>query len=357
VVILGDLLADEFGNSGSFLSHWEIDRRDIPLDTNWLESIFNRLATARIALEWEAARLQMVEPTNTQIGDLLTRAGFLYLAYAQNWCSGVPLDDPNVGVSTADLLNLAVTRFDEATAGPISPDFLTAAEVGRARAYQGLGDYAAAAASAATVPTTFSWGISHTAASGDQNPVFLYNRQSRRISVQDVEGGTGLPFRSAGDPRVPWTREDGGTAIGTDGVTPHYDLLKYPAADTPMPLATGLEARLIQAEALLQLGDQAGYVNQLNTVRAFFGLPDLTIPATIPESVDLLFEERAFSLFATGQRLWDLRRLVSVYGRSAASVFPSGTTIQGGTYGTDGNLPVPLSARGPSYSGCTVRTH
>jgi hypothetical protein len=142
-------------------------------------------------------------------------------------------------------------------------------------------------------------------------------------------------------------------------MTPQYDLLKYPTAESPMPLATGLEARLIQAEFFMLQNDQTGYIDQLNLVRDYFQLPELANPATLDERVDLLFSERAFSLFATGQRLWDMRRLVSSYGRSAASVFPTGAYpyFMGGIYGTDGNLPVPTSARGPGFTGCTVRTH
>jgi hypothetical protein len=142
-----------------------------------------------------------------------------------------------------------------------------------------------------------------------------------------------------------------------DGVTPHYDQLKYPAADSPTPLATGLEAKLIQAEILLLQNDIAGFVESLDVVRAYFGLPPVEDPGTTEESVNLLFSERAFTLYGMGQRLGDLRRLVSVYGREASTVFPTGAYHRSGLYGTDGNFPVPLPSRGPGFTGCTVRTH
>jgi hypothetical protein len=213
------------------------------------------------------------------------------------------------------------------------------------------------------VPTDFVWALPHSTAQGEENAIFLYNRQQRRVSVAEAEGGNGLPFRSTDDPRVPWTREDGGTAIGTDGVTPHYDLLKFTTAGSPMPLATGLEARLIEAEAFLLQNDVNGFLSRINEVRDRFGLLPVVDPGTAEERENLLFSERAFSLFATGQRLGDLRRLVSVYGRSPADVFPTGPhhqwffSGQGDSYGTDGNLPVPAAARGPGFTGCSVRTH
>jgi hypothetical protein len=356
-VVQSGLLADEWGNSGSFSSHAEIDSRILALDVYWLESAFDRLQTAREALEWEAVRLQAVDPSNPLIGELLTRAGFLYLAYAQNWCSGVPLNDPDVGVSTTGLLDLALARFDEAVAASISPEFLNAARLGMARAYQRLGDYAAAEENGALVPIDFSWNLPNSAAPGEENSVYYLSRPTRRISVPDSEGTNGLPFRSAQDPRVPWIREDGGAAVGTDGMTPHYDQLKYPTADSPMPLATGIEARLIRAEVRLLQNDIVGFLDFLNEVRAYYGLSSLVDPGTPDERVDLLFSERAFSLYGTGQRLGDLRRLVTEYGRTVSGVYPLGTTIQGSAYGTAGNFPVPASARGPGFSGCAVTTY
>ena len=62
---------------------------------------------------------------------------------------------------------------------------------------------------------------------------------------------------------------------------------------------------------------------------------------------DLLFQERALSLFLTAHRVGDLRRLIWQYGRNSESVFPTGpyeptnTSKAGTNYGTDVNLPIP----------------
>jgi hypothetical protein len=57
--------------------------------------------------------------------------------------------------------------------------------------------------------------------------------------------------------------------------------------------------------------------------------------------VDLVFRERAFWLFSTGHRTGDLRRLVRHYGRTPATVFPTGAWHKGGNYGADVTMPIP----------------
>jgi hypothetical protein len=79
------------------------------------------------------------------------------------------------------------------------------------------------------------------------------------------------------------------------------------------------------------------------------------------ELVDLHFRERAFWFYSTAHRLGDLRRLVRQYNRDAASVFPSGPYIKGGTYGTDLNFPIPVEEDNnpntrPLEQGCLDRS-
>jgi starch-binding outer membrane protein, SusD/RagB family len=84
---------------------------------------------------------------------------------------------------------------------------------------------------------------------------------------------------------------------------------------------------------------------------------DLTDPGTADAQVDLLFRERAFWLFLTGHRLGDLRRLIRQYGRTADTVFPSGTYFKGGQpYGAAVNLPLPATeTNNPKVTGCLDR--
>jgi hypothetical protein len=122
-------------------------------------------------------------------------------------------------------------------------------------------------------------------------------------------------------------------------------------------LADGREARLIEAEALLQTGDASGALAKLNALRAAIGLPDLSDAGTPEARLDQLFEERARWLFATAHRLGDLRRLIRQHGRSEDDVFPTGSFFKGGQYGNDVNFPVPFVERENSnFTGCLDRS-
>jgi hypothetical protein len=139
--------------------------------------------------------------------------------------------------------------------------------------------------------------------------------------------------------------ETGEVATGLDLITPQYGLLKY-NSDSDVPLADGVEARLIEAEGALQLGNFPGMTTLLNDPRAAAGLDPLDPPADPTAATDLLFSERAFWLFATGHRLGDMRRLVrpapTGYGRTVDAVFPTGSYHKGGSYGGDVNFPIPI---------------
>ena len=137
-----------------------------------------------------------------------------------------------------------------------------------------------------------------------------------------------------------------------------YDLTIYTARESPSTIFKGEEARLIEAEAALQAGDNATFLAKLNELRASLpGLAPLADPGTAAGRVDLLFSERAFWLFATGTRLGDLRRLVRQYGRAANTVFPTGAWHKGGNYGVDVNVPLPQAEQNnPNLSGGGTNT-
>ena len=128
------------------------------------------------------------------------------------------------------------------------------------------------------------------------------------------------------------------------------------ARNADSPLASGIEARLVQAEAALRGGgDFLAILNQLRAESAL-NLPPLTDPGTQAGRVDLLFKERAFWLFATGHRLGDLRRLIRQYQRTEDQVFPNGAYFKGGIYGDDVNLPIPFDEQNnPNFTECIDR--
>jgi hypothetical protein len=178
--------------------------------------------------------------------------------------------------------------------------------------------------------------------------------------MPDREGTNGLNFASAGDPRVP--SGPGSQANGlsrNDRETPMRIYTKYASVGDPVTMASGIEARLIEAEALLRNNDVPGWLAKLNAARATrTDLPPLTDPGSATARVDLTFRERAFWMYLTAHRLGDLRRLVRQYGRNAETVFPTGAYHkQGLVRGTQVNFLVPFQEENnPSFdrAACNV---
>src|SRR5262249_30215736 len=147
----------------------------------------------------------------------------------------------------------------------------------------------AAAASVAGVPTNFTYQTVHSTSTGREfNGVNWFNGQApngtQRFSVSDQEGGVGLNFPSAGDPPVV-APEHG---KGFDSSSPLYVLAKYPSATTPVIVASGTEARLIEAEAAINVPDSATAMADLNALRTG-PLAPLANPGSDTAIVSLIF--------------------------------------------------------------------
>jgi hypothetical protein len=351
MVNLGGLLADEFAIAESFPTRVPIDRRDIDNVNTTLNTAYSYVHRARAAAELSARRHQEFAPNTPGHALSLAIAAYSYILLGENFCSGVPVSTlTDAGgtefgppLTTEQLFTEAIERFDAAIAASEadSPQQYLAT-VGKARALLNLDRAADAAAVAAEVPDDFVFEIEHSDNTARQeNGVFAYVNIQGRWTVADNEGGTGLPYRSAADPRITFEL-DPDDGVGFDGVTPMFHQLKYPERNVDVVLASGTEARLIEAEAQLEAGDVNGWLGTLNALRTAAGLGQLTDPGTTAARVDLTFRERAFWLWLTAHRLGDLRRLVRQYGRAANSVFPTGGYSQGGTYGDDVSLPIPF---------------
>jgi hypothetical protein len=207
--------------------------------------------------------------------------------------------------------------------------------------------------------------------------MYTLNISTARIGVADsfavISGQNSiiknnLPFASSKDPRVQVVL---GSTVGSkpeDGVTsPFYVSLLYKGQFDPLVLASGIDARLAEAEARLAANDIAGMTQILNDLRTsstrpVIGLttipamPALATPGSKDAAISLLFRERGFWTFGRGQRLADLRRLVRQYNRTDDQVFPTGAYFKGGSYGTDENIPVPNSEQvNPLFHGCLDR--
>jgi starch-binding outer membrane protein, SusD/RagB family len=376
LILVTGLLSDEFIHSTTPPSQQEIDQRTPSVDNPSVSDPYFNLHKARVGAENAAQALQAfaLAPDETpDVAEMLAIVGFTYVYFGEAYCSGIPFgrtsgDSLAFGtpLTTAETFDTALARFDAALAHPglIGDDgtITNLALVGRGRALLGQGRFAEAAAAVQAVPTEFQYGTEHSDSPERlQNAIWSYSATSL-WSVANLEGGAGLPFRS-GDPRVPVDstidQDTGDVVTGLDLITPQFTLLKY-ESESPVLVADGIEARLIEAEAQLQAVDLGGMTTTLNDLRGTLGLAPVGQPGTQDEAIDLLFSERGFWLFATGHRLGDMRRLVrpapAGYGRPQASVFPTGAYHKQGSYGSDVNLPIPIEEENnPNSEGCLNR--
>jgi hypothetical protein len=373
-ILVSGVTADEYFDAETFPTRIEYDSRNITEQNVTLTTVFFNWSKARVSAEQAAAALEQFAPTPTsRVAEMFALAGFTYVGFAEHYCSGVPFDEraPSGAIqfgtplSTNQILDVAIARFDSALAyaSPGSEIYYLAA-VGKGRALVDKGSFAAADAAVTGVPTNFTYRSFHDQTTNRQwNGVFVFNNApptgTQRFSVSDTEGTAGLNFRSAGDPRVVAPQH----GLGFDKLTPLYVLTKYASPASPVVVAGGVEARLISAEAQLAVGNGAGMVTSLNTLRADsvhnggFNLTAVADPGTAAGQADLLFRERAFWLFGTGHRLGDLRRLVRQYARAINSVYPNGAYFKGSTFGTSTELPVPFAERNnPLFTGCDATT-
>ncbi|HVH69303.1 MAG TPA: hypothetical protein VM716_15650 [Gemmatimonadales bacterium] len=397
-IMVSGLLSDEWINTETFPDRVQVDARQTDPTSGTMAGVFTTLARARVSTEYGVAQFRQFADTttNTGLSELLSLNGFTYLMFAENYCSGVPFDNPQPDgtvifgqpLTTMRMLDTALNRFNQAIATakvlPVAqqPPFLRLAAIGKARALldEGLDSIADTVVSAANVPTGFSYVIQHDLTSlRQQNGVFAGDAKYKRYGVADKEGGNGIPWRSSPDPRTPFFRKPA-TNKGFDNSTPQYDEYRYIDERASVTLATGAEARLINAEAALQRGDTVTFLAILNGLRAapppYFLVGDTTgltstvaplsplaSPTSDTAAVSLLFNERAHWLWLTGHRLNDLRRLVRTkgvrggFGRAVNSVFPTGPYFKNGlTYGNDVNLPVPVTEQNnPNFQQCLDR--
>jgi hypothetical protein len=338
----------------------QFDTRSLIEQNTQLWANYRNIQQLRGQANRAAAALAKVSASDTRIGEMDAISGYSYVLLAELFCSGIPIGD--IGeeaepLATTDVYQGGIAKLDAAIAAAGTDTRIqNFATVVKARALVDLGQFDAAATAVAAVPTNFLYTTFHSATTPyQQNGYWNYMFNSDGLLVSDKEGTNGLNFATANDPRVPISGD--GSPSRFDGVTPRWYFAKLTGFDSPSTVASGAEARLIEAEALLQAGNSAGFMQKINDLRAFQNLTPVADPGTLDTRVDLLFHERAFSMFATSHRLGDMRRLVRQYGRGAETVFPTGAYHKDGlTFGTDVNWIVPAPERNnPKFTGCLDR--
>lgn len=373
-------MADEVQTSDTFADRYFTDgRRQTEVLGGATNSTYNGLQLARSDLGsaitgWAAVKSMTNAAAKDSLSEMYTLRGVTENLFAEAYCSGVPFSvvkpdgsfEYGAPQTTVQILSRATASIDSALALATGNTYKYFAQVSKGRTLVNAGQFAAAAAAVAGVPTSYKYTLYHSVATGRQQNG-IYNGtfvSGSRYTIGTKEGTNGLDFLTTpADPRVPWTPS---TRTGFDGTSRNLPVeQKYPAQGSSVVLADGIEARLIEAEARLQGATQAdrdATFALLNILRAT-GLataiaPLAASPATQDAAVDLLFKERAFWLWLTGHRLGDMRRLLRQYGRNQANVFPVGTLAlrPSDTYGTDVNFIIPFPEKNnPNFTGCINR--
>ncbi len=318
-------------------ARWNYDRRNVEAvdalySTSGCEGIgvYTPINTARYTNDQAVQRL--TEWTDAQVPNRQrlialnsAMAGFSLLLLGEGFCEGV------IGLGSAltpaQLFDSAEVRFTRAIAAATAAgdaNVLNLAYVGRARARINRGQKPGAADDAARVPVGFVFNATADATIGRRNNrIFQQVNQSNATSVAPA-------YRSLGDPRVSVT-DLGRTA--PDQVNRLWNQNKYASLVATYPIATGIEAQLILAEAR---GGSAG-VTILNTLRARTGvaLPPLTAQETA--NVDAaVAEERRRELFLQGNRWFDVKRFSLPQVPAAGALY-----AKGGVYGDQRCWPLP----------------
>jgi SusD/RagB-like outer membrane lipoprotein len=381
LVNMTGLLADEFTFTETFPTRVQVDRRAIDRNNSTMLTIYFVAQRARQSAFRAESAYAVLAPTDTLYAEALSLEGYSFILLAESYCSGVPITKldaagnivPGQPLTTQQLADSAIDRFSRARAvlGTRSPFLNSLTRVGQARATlfrtnsSLSANLTAAAALVAPVPDDFEYTVFSSSNTDRQNNgVFELQWLEGRWSQSEKEGTNGMRFRTGtdtlangqprvaggGDPRTPFV--DFGPRSAFDGQRNLVVSLKYPSRDASTVLASGTEARLIQAEAALAAGNYAGAggtLEILNNLRSAIGMAPLTPAATATTQLNQLFAERAFWLYLTAHRLGDLRRLSRSaasggYGRNTESVFPTGTYTGrgGGVFGPDVNFPIPI---------------
>jgi hypothetical protein len=383
------LFSDEIKSADTFSQRDDDDQRNLQTFDGGTTFIYGKTQQVR---GFAREAINALEAFDTQpTGVVHTAEMYFVMGYTEMqlsavFCNGIPFGETVDGVPTyttpitdAAGTALAISRFDTALtilAGVSDPTVASAAAavknatlIAKARAQVDLKDYAGAATTVASVPTNFNYTLDYSITTSD-NAWWTYGPSIKRWTIGDSTDVAGqianaIPFAELNDPRVPVSDtktkgEDNSTEFITTSIWNR---------DDPLTLESGIDARLIEAEAKLNANDITGMMTTLNALRASaqtlgkFSTPVMTALAAPADAVSarkLFFREKALWQFGRGYRMDDLRRLVRQYGLPQDQVFPSGNFVRNGspsgTYGTQTNFAVPDAEKAnPNFTGCLDR--
>ncbi len=379
------LFTDEVRSGDTFSQRNDADQRNTQSNDTVLLPIYNNTQQARGRARDAINALLTYDKTpagTTHVGEMYLQMGYLEISLNEAFCNGVPLGETVDGVpqytaqlTNADGFKTAIARFDTALTYLTATDAATVAVknavlIAKGRAQVNLGDFAGAATTVASVPTSYQYNFTYTQTTQD-NEWWIMQPSVKRYNAGDSVDVAGrifnaIPFARLGDPRVSVTD----TKSKAEDNASNFLLVNNWGRDDPIPPLHGIDARLIEAEARLQANDIPGMMAILNNLRTnpqtigAFKIPAmaaLPTPADNTAATDLFFREKALWQYERGYRMEDLRRLVRQYKRAQDTVFPTGNFTRNGspsgTFGSEVAFPLPDVGIGseisnPNFKGC-----
>lgn len=292
LVLHSALASDELSFSGTrswLFNTGEGDMR--PEDGSY---IYHDLATAVWTAVKGLERITELGGTSDEIATGNLYAGFNHRIMGDNYCAYV--FDGGEMMDKTEWFNKALSYFQGASSG--SGDIGIAGKAGQAQVLVALGRYSEAATLAAQVPDDFLWVSNYT----DQFVSNLWSETQDQTQAT-VWNTPIVDLGENGDPRALWEDEERNGAGGD----PFYRQDKYQVRQDDIPLATGWEMRLIEAEADLRSGNWSDALDGINYVRTAFGMANATA-ANETETYAALSHERLVMMWLEGRRLFDLYR-------------------------------------------------
>lgn len=328
VLASGDLW---HGGSYDFGTYKTGDLHSSPEDWN---GEYGSLQQARWVAENGLKRIaEIYEPATFEKSVLVARAyllaGFANRTLGELQCEstidGGPVVPNTEHFKRADSLFTRAIAVGTAAGGSTATSYVNAAYGGRASVRAWMGDWAAAEADAAKVPTSFNHKALFSTAPGAVENVIAIETTSRK----EYSVWSSYFEQYQNDPRVPWKilyDAKGQVQRGQDGETFFYQQLKYPTRDDDISFTKGTEMLVLRAEARLRQKDLAGMTTLLNQARASYGMAALTQPASEADAWPVMRRERAATVWLEMRRLNDLRRWGAA-GAPQAEPFAAGRDV------------------------------
>lgn len=300
-------LTDEAAGTGSYFETGRLRRGAVDwteTDTDW-EQVHETLWTGQSAWFRMTNLEDYDQNTSQDAARVWLLMGLTHRWYGETFCEVVYSVGPSPEESVLGGLQSRAVAFDsaivtlekaieiaQASGTTYSTEtIIPAARAGIAQAYAGKGDFGNATTWSTQVPTDFVY-----------NAIFNRNSNSNDIYVETVERAEiGLwdsypQDLATPDPRVPFTicgnwvdpanpktsgveptnGENCQAHQGADGVTAHYMQQKFDDFGSDIPVATGVDMRLIEAEAALLANDMTAFKTAIDAVRGQYGLDPLS---------------------------------------------------------------------------------